>query len=215
MVNEKNKLDYYLWKCCVIETTSYFFSIMCSPCLQFWTENRNMTSVQCLDLHKMSTSMYEVFNWGHVNESRPKRLSLFAGASEINIDDPPPAIKPTRNTANTRYGETFAFVTISTRTITNPRIFHFDAVNISALKITHYFRIWSRLYAAWFFLCSFALTWFRFGSISSASFFYTMDYYFFPSRRCDLRHLFDECPRSFLFFFWKFLKIFRFPIECL
>ncbi|XP_055317304.1 ensconsin isoform X6 [Sitodiplosis mosellana] len=57
------------------------------------------------DLHKMSTSMYEVFNWGHVNESRPKRLSLFAGASEINIDDPPPATKPTRNTANTRYDD--------------------------------------------------------------------------------------------------------------
>lgn len=44
-----------------------------------------------IDLHRMSTSMYEVFNWGHVNETRPKRLSLFAGASEINIDDPPPS----------------------------------------------------------------------------------------------------------------------------
>ncbi|XP_055317465.1 ensconsin isoform X22 [Sitodiplosis mosellana] len=63
------------------------------------------------DLHKMSTSMYEVFNWGHVNESRPKRLSLFAGASEINIDDPPPATKPTRNTANTRYGSRSGDVT--------------------------------------------------------------------------------------------------------
>lgn len=41
-------------------------------------------------MHKMSTSMYEVFNWSHVNESRPKRLSLLKGASEINIDDPVP-----------------------------------------------------------------------------------------------------------------------------
>lgn len=32
--------------------------------------------------------MHEIFNWGHINESRPKRLSLFAGASEINIDEP-------------------------------------------------------------------------------------------------------------------------------
>lgn len=53
-----------------------------------------------LDLHKMSTSMYEVFNWGHVNESRPKRLSLFAGASEINIDDPPP-VRTTTTTTTT------------------------------------------------------------------------------------------------------------------
>lgn len=45
--------------------------------------------------------MYEVFNWGHVNESRPKRLSLFAGASEINIDDPPPQpVKPTTTPTN-------------------------------------------------------------------------------------------------------------------
>ncbi|XP_031621846.1 ensconsin-like isoform X6 [Contarinia nasturtii] len=56
------------------------------------------------DLHKMSTSMYEVFNWGHVNESRPKRLSVFAGASEINIDDPPPSATKTttQNATNSR-----------------------------------------------------------------------------------------------------------------
>lgn len=78
-------------------------------CVSPLKKKKNITSVQCLDLHKMSTSMYEVFNWGHVNESRPKRLSLFAGASEINIDDPPPPVKSTRNTANTRYGETFVF----------------------------------------------------------------------------------------------------------
>lgn len=54
--------------------------------------------------------MYEVFNWGHVNASRPKRLSLFAGASEINIDDPPPQpTKPTHNATHKRYGETFVF----------------------------------------------------------------------------------------------------------
>lgn len=64
----------------------------------------------------MSTSMYEVFNWGHVNETRPKRLSLFAGASEINIDDPPPLPSKTKttptainNATNRRYGETFVF----------------------------------------------------------------------------------------------------------
>lgn len=67
-----------------------------------------------LDLHKMSTSMYEVFNWGHVNESRPKRLSLFVGASDINIDDPPapPPTTTTKSTQNTHYrpnGETFVF----------------------------------------------------------------------------------------------------------
>lgn len=60
--------------------------------------------------------MYEVFNWGHVNETRPKRLSLFAGASEINIDDPPPPSSKTKttpttinNATNRRYGETFVF----------------------------------------------------------------------------------------------------------
>lgn len=37
--------------------------------------------------------MYEVFNWGHINESRPMRLSLLAGASEINIDEPLPTEK--------------------------------------------------------------------------------------------------------------------------
>lgn len=37
--------------------------------------------------------MYEVFNWGHINESRPKRLSLFVGASEINIGEPPSSDK--------------------------------------------------------------------------------------------------------------------------
>lgn len=59
----------------------------------------------------MSTSMYEVFNWGHVNDSRPKRLSVFAGASEINIDDPPSSkttFKPTNPKSN---GETFEFLT--------------------------------------------------------------------------------------------------------
>lgn len=64
-----------------------------------------------LDLHKMSTSMYEVFNWGHVNDSRPKRLSIFAGASDINIDDPsPPRTKPTNMTTATnhiRHGERY------------------------------------------------------------------------------------------------------------
>lgn len=58
--------------------------------------------------------MYEVFNWGHVNESRPKRLSLFVGASDINIDDPPapPSTTTTKSTQNTHYrpnGETFVF----------------------------------------------------------------------------------------------------------
>lgn len=63
---------------------------------------------QCLDLHKMSSSMHEVFNWGHVNESRPKRLSLFLGASEINIDDPPPPTKtPQKPTYSRSHGETF------------------------------------------------------------------------------------------------------------
>ncbi|XP_031621847.1 ensconsin-like isoform X7 [Contarinia nasturtii] len=67
------------------------------------------------DLHKMSTSMYEVFNWGHVNESRPKRLSVFAGASEINIDDPPPSATKTttQNATNSRsyYGSRSGEVT--------------------------------------------------------------------------------------------------------
>lgn len=54
--------------------------------------------------------MYEVFNWGHVNESRPKRLSLFVGASDINIDDPPPpatttATKPAHTNHSRPNGE--------------------------------------------------------------------------------------------------------------
>lgn len=44
--------------------------------------------------------MYEVFNWGHINESRPKRLSLFNGASEINIDDPPSATEKSNSKHN-------------------------------------------------------------------------------------------------------------------
>lgn len=50
--------------------------------------------------------MYEVFNWGHINESRPKRLSLFNGASEINIDDPPSATEKTNSKHN---GENIKF----------------------------------------------------------------------------------------------------------
>lgn len=63
----------------------------------------------------MSSSMYEVFNWGHVNESRPKRLSLFLGASEINIDDPPPPSSskqtPKYATNSRSYGETLFLIT--------------------------------------------------------------------------------------------------------
>lgn len=62
--------------------------------------------------------MHEVFNWGHVNESRPtKRLSLFLGASEINIDDPPPPTKTPQyaTQSRSRHGETFIhFRTITT-----------------------------------------------------------------------------------------------------
>lgn len=50
--------------------------------------------------------MYEVFNWGHVNDSRPKRLSIFAGASDINIDGPPPSTtKKTTTNPIRSYGE--------------------------------------------------------------------------------------------------------------
>lgn len=43
------------------------------------------------DQRKMSTSMYEVFNWGHLNDSRPKRYSLAIAGSHIDIDEPPTA----------------------------------------------------------------------------------------------------------------------------
>ncbi|XP_037905936.1 histone-lysine N-methyltransferase, H3 lysine-79 specific isoform X4 [Hermetia illucens] len=35
-----------------------------------------------------STSMYEVFNWGYLNDEPPKRLNLSFAATEINIDGP-------------------------------------------------------------------------------------------------------------------------------
>lgn len=41
----------------------------------------------------MSTSMYEVFNWGHsTDDAHPKRFSLAIAGSEINIDDPAPTL---------------------------------------------------------------------------------------------------------------------------
>lgn len=62
--------------------------------------------------------MYEVFNWGHINESRPKRLSLFNGASEINIDEPPSAIEKSNSKHN---GEKLIF---NKRLETKIRNFH-------------------------------------------------------------------------------------------
>lgn len=32
--------------------------------------------------------MYEVFNWGYLNDEPPKRLNLSFAATEINIDGP-------------------------------------------------------------------------------------------------------------------------------
>ena len=52
----------------------------------------------------MSTSMYEVFNWGYSNEDRPnKRFSLAIAGSEINIGEPPtPSSVPNKN-RNSQY----------------------------------------------------------------------------------------------------------------
>lgn len=36
-----------------------------------------------------TSSMYEVFNWGHTNDEPPKRFSLSIVGSEIDIDGPP------------------------------------------------------------------------------------------------------------------------------
>lgn len=75
--------------------------------------------------------MYEVFNWGHVNESRPKRLSLFLGASEINIDDPPPPSSSTQTpkyaTNSRSYGETFFLIKHTHSHFINAHIRIYDA----------------------------------------------------------------------------------------
>uniref|UniRef100_A0A1I8PTP9 MAP7 domain-containing protein n=1 Tax=Stomoxys calcitrans TaxID=35570 RepID=A0A1I8PTP9_STOCA len=55
------------------------------------------------DHHRRSrTSMYEVFNWGYINDEPPKRFSLSIVGSEINIDGPPLPAAPitTSTTAN-------------------------------------------------------------------------------------------------------------------
>lgn len=45
----------------------------------------------------MSTSMYEVFNWGNLNDARPKRYSLAIAGSHIDIDEPPSTNASTNN----------------------------------------------------------------------------------------------------------------------
>ncbi|XP_075162587.1 MAP7 domain containing protein ensconsin isoform X6 [Haematobia irritans] len=76
---------------------------------------KRATSASGTDRHedhrRSRSSMYEVFNWGYINDEPPKRFSLSIVGSEINIDGPPiPAtttinstskiISNTKNTTN-------------------------------------------------------------------------------------------------------------------
>lgn len=53
------------------------------------TQHTHPLQPTCAGQRQMSTSMYEVFNWGPLNDARPKRYSLAIAGSQIDIGDGP------------------------------------------------------------------------------------------------------------------------------